>query len=232
MFFIQRMKHSIKTLLQDLVIFLLPYYLKILMKTSKVIELNKEVIEPYLKTSKPFILALWHCNAFTGPILLRDMDLYVLISQSKDGELIDRIVKKFHNFSVRGSTTRGGIQALKILVKFGKEGKRLLITPDGPKGPAFKVQPGIITLASLTGLPIIPYHHESLKQIKAKSWDSLRIPLLFNTIVTRYGDPIFIPAKLDEEQLQYYCNLLENQMMQNLIETEKKREALLNLHSN
>lgn len=225
------MKKSIKTILQDFVIFLLPYYLKILMKTSKVVLLNKEVIEPYLSNSKPFILALWHCNAFTGPILIRDMDLYILISQSRDGELIDRIVKKFNNHSVRGSTTRGGIQALKILVKLGKEGKRILITPDGPKGPAFKVQPGIVSLASLTGLPIIPFHHESLKQIKAKSWDSIRIPSLFNTIVIRYGEPVYIPPNLNNDELVYYCNLVENQMMQNLMETEKKREELLNYNS-
>ncbi len=226
------MKKSLKKILQDFVIFLLPYYLKILIKTSKVVVLNKQVIEPHLNDSKPFILALWHCNAFTGPILLRDMDLYVLISQSRDGDLIDRIVKKFRNNSVRGSTTRGGIQALKILVKLGREGKRILITPDGPKGPAFKVQPGIISLASVTGLPIIPFHHESLKQIKAKSWDKVRIPSLFNTIIIRYGDPIYIPNKLDHQKLEYYCNLVENQMMKNLMETEKKRDELLSITSN
>lgn len=225
------MKKSIKTLLQDFVIFLIPYYLKILIKTSKVITLNKEVLESFLSNSKPFILAVWHCNAFTGPILIRNMDFHILISQSRDGELIDRIVKKFDNYSVRGSTTRGGMQALKILTRLGKEGKRIVITPDGPKGPAFKVQPGIITLASLTGLPIIPFHHESTKQIKAKSWDSLRIPFLFNTIIIRYGDPIYIPPNLNHNQLEYYCRFLEDEMMKNLIETEKKRDEFLDVNS-
>jgi lysophospholipid acyltransferase (LPLAT)-like uncharacterized protein len=158
------MKKQFKKIIEDIVIFLLPYYLKILMKTSRVIYLNKEYIEPYLEEKKPFILSLWHCNAFTGPILIRDMDLYILISQSRDGELINRIVKRFNNHSVRGSSSKGGIQALKVLIKIAREGKRILITPDGPRGPAFKLQPGIITLASQTGIPIIPFHHESIKQ--------------------------------------------------------------------
>jgi hypothetical protein len=197
------------------------------MKTSRVIYLNKEYIEPYLEEKKPFILSLWHCNAFTGPILIRDMDLYILISQSRDGELINRIVKRFNNHSVRGSSSKGGIQALKVLIKIAREGKRILITPDGPRGPAFKLQPGIITLASQTGIPIIPFHHESIKQKKAKSWDAMRIPALFNTIIVSYGEPIFIPPNLDEQNFEHYRQLVENRMMENLYKAEKKREELI-----
>jgi lysophospholipid acyltransferase (LPLAT)-like uncharacterized protein len=221
------MKKQLKKIIEDIVIFLLPYYLKILMKTSRVIYLNKEYIEPYLEEKKPFILSLWHCNAFTGPILIRDMDLYILISQSRDGELINRIVKRFNNHSVRGSSSKGGIQALKVLIKIAREGKRILITPDGPRGPAFKLQPGIITLASQTGIPIIPFHHESIKQKKAKSWDAMRIPALFNTIIVSYGEPIFIPPNLDEQIFEHYRQLVENRMMENLYKAEKKREELI-----
>jgi lysophospholipid acyltransferase (LPLAT)-like uncharacterized protein len=221
------MKKQFKKIIEDIVIFLLPYYLKILMKTSRVIYLNKEYIEPYLEEKKPFILSLWHCNAFTGPILIRDMDLYILISQSRDGELINRIVKRFNNHSVRGSSSKGGIQALKVLIKIAREGKRILITPDGPRGPAFKLQPGIITLASQTGIPIIPFHHESIKQKKAKSWDAMRIPALFNTIIVSYGEPIFIPPNLDEQIFEHYRQLVENRMMENLYKAEKKREEII-----
>jgi lysophospholipid acyltransferase (LPLAT)-like uncharacterized protein len=221
------MKKQFKKIIEDIVIFLLPYYLKILMKTSRVIYLNKEYIEPYLEEKKPFILSLWHCNAFTGPILIRDMDLYILISQSRDGELINRIVKRFNNHSVRGSSSKGGIQALKVLIKIAREGKRILITPDGPRGPAFKLQPGIITLASQTGIPIIPFHHESIKQKKAKSWDAMRIPALFNTIIVSYGEPIFIPPNLDEQNFEHYRQLVENRMMENLYKAEKKREEII-----
>jgi|YNPMSStandDraft_1061717.scaffolds.fasta_scaffold26010_1 hypothetical protein len=221
------MKKQFKKIIEDIVIFLLPYYLKILMKTSRVIYLNKEYIEPYLEEKKPFILSSWHCNAFTGPILIRNMDLYILISQSRDGELINRIVKRFNNHSVRGSSSKGGIQALKVLIKIAREGKRILITPDGPRGPAFKLQPGIITLASQTGIPIIPFHHESIKQKKAKSWDAMRIPALFNTIIVSYGEPIFIPPNLDEQIFEHYRQLVENRMMENLYKAEKKREELI-----
>jgi len=223
------MKKIIKKLIEEIGLFVITYYLKFLVWTSRIIYINKEYIDDFLNNHKPFILSAWHCNVFAGSVLVSDMDLYILISQSRDGDLIDRIIKRFKNNSVRGSSSKGGIQALKSLIKIAREGKRIVITPDGPRGPVFQLQSGIITLASQTGLPIIPFHHESLKQKKAKSWDSMRIPSLFNTIIVRYGEPIYIPPNLDQESFEYYRKFVEDRMMENVQLTEKKREELLNI---
>lgn len=222
------MKKLIKKILEQLSLILIPIYLRFVVITSKIIKVNKEKFEEYINLNKPFILSAWHCNVFGGVILIENLDFYILISQSKDGDLIDTIAKKFKNNSVRGSSSKGGIQALKTLIKLAKENKRIIITPDGPKGPVFEVQDGIITVASKTGIPIIPFHFESTKQKILNSWDQTRVPFLFNQIVIRYGDPIFIPPNLTQEQFEYYRNFVKEKMMSNLQKAQIERDRLLN----
>lgn len=221
------MKKISKRILEKLVLFLIPLYLRLVLITSKIINVNKEKFNDYIKSNKPFILSAWHCNVFAGVIMIENLNFHILISQSRDGDLIDTIAKKFKNTSVRGSSSKGGIQALKTLIKLAKENKRIVITPDGPKGPAFKVQDGIITLASKTGIPIIAFHFESTKQKIAKSWDSTRIPFLFNTIIIRYSDPIFIPPNLSEQEFEFYRKLLEEKMMENVKLAQEERDKYL-----
>ncbi len=222
------MKKKIKKILEKLSLFLIPIYLRFVVLTSKIIKINHEKFEEYINLNKPFILSAWHCNVFAGVILIENLNFYILISQSKDGDLIDTIAKKFKNHSVRGSSSKGGIQALKTLIKLVKENKRIIITPDGPKGPIFEVQDGIITVASKTGIPIIPFHFESTKQKILNSWDQTRIPFLFNQIVIRYGDPIFIPPNLGEEEFEYYRNLVKEKMMFNLQQAQIERDKRSN----
>lgn len=220
------MKKKIKNFLIDLFIELVPVYLRILKATSKITEYEKQNIEPFLKEKKPFILSAWHCNVFAGISFVEGWDLYIMVSQSRDGDLITRIVERFSNHAIRGSSHRGGIQALRQLIDLGKQGKRLVITPDGPRGPAFSLQTGVITLASKTGLPIIPYHFESIKQKIVSSWDSHRIPFWFNHIIIRYGNPIYIPDSLDEDTMEYYRKHVEKEMNLNMEKTIQIRNAL------
>lgn len=221
------MKKIIKRFLEQIALIVIPLYLRMVLITSKIININKEKFNEYIEQNKPFILSAWHCNVFAGVIMIENLNFHILISQSRDGDLIDTIAKKFKNTSVRGSSSKGGIQALKKLIKLAKENKRIVITPDGPKGPAFKVQDGIITLASKTGIPIIAFHLESTKQKIAKSWDSTRIPFLFNKIIIRYSDPIFIPPNLSEQEFEFYRKLLEEKMMENVKLAQEERDNLL-----
>jgi hypothetical protein len=90
------------------------------------------------------------------PMAYRGPEVYALISQHQDGELIHRIVARLGVGSVRGSTTRGGASALRRLIRLGRRGGDLAITPDGPRGPRHHAQIGVIQLAKATGLPIVP----------------------------------------------------------------------------
>lgn len=102
------------------------------------------------------IIAFWHGRQLMMPLTYRGVGAHILISQHRDGELIHRIVSRFGFRSVRGSTTRGGVMALRELIRLGRSGVDLVMTPDGPKGPRQVAQIGAVQLAQATGLPIVP----------------------------------------------------------------------------
>ena len=102
------------------------------------------------------IIAFWHGQQLMMPLAYRGSGASILISQHRDGEIIARIMDRFQFQAVRGSTTRGGTRALRKLLQVCREGRDLVMTPDGPKGPARKVQLGVLYVAKMTGMPILP----------------------------------------------------------------------------
>ncbi len=115
-----------------------------------------EIVDGLYRAGKRVIIVFWHGRQLMMPLAYRGTEAHILISQHRDGELIHRIVSRFGFRSVRGSTTRGGSAALRRLVRLGRSGVDLVVTPDGPKGPRQVVQAGVIQLAKATGLPIVP----------------------------------------------------------------------------
>ncbi len=115
-----------------------------------------EVMEDYYRRGTSMIFAFWHSRQLMMPLAYRGREIYVLISRHRDGEIIARIIARFGFRSVRGSTTRGGVRALRELIRVGRSGVDLCVTPDGPKGPAQVAQAGVVELAKATGLPIVP----------------------------------------------------------------------------
>jgi lysophospholipid acyltransferase (LPLAT)-like uncharacterized protein len=102
------------------------------------------------------ILAFWHAQQLMMPLAIPGLKAHILISQHRDGELICRIVARFGLDAVRGSSTRGGAEAFRRLVRLGRSGGNLVLTPDGPKGPRQVAKVGVVQLARATGLPIVP----------------------------------------------------------------------------
>jgi len=185
--------------------------------TLKRIDVGGEVIERLRENNASWIYAIWHTNVLLSPYLNRGQNVNVMISSSRDGELIKRVVYRFGNRAIRGSTSRGGMKALKTLIEELKNGHPAAITPDGPRGPAFHLQHGIIIAASRGRAPIIPFHYEATGQwIAEKSWDKHRIPKPFSTIVVRYGEPIYIPENLDDESFDHYVGMVENKLLENM----------------
>jgi lysophospholipid acyltransferase (LPLAT)-like uncharacterized protein len=115
-----------------------------------------EAVDALYREGHHIILAFWHAQQLMIPIGYRGAGSHVLISQHGDGEIIARIIARFGHEAVRGSSTRGGAGALRSLIKLGRSGRDVVVTPDGPKGPRHVVKLGIIQLAKATGLPIVP----------------------------------------------------------------------------
>lgn len=117
---------------------------------------GQEAVDALYREGRSIILAFWHAQQLMIPFGYRGAGSHVLISQHGDGEIIARIIARFGHEAVRGSSTRGGAGALRALIKLGRAGKDLVVTPDGPKGPRHVAKPGVIQLAKATGLPIVP----------------------------------------------------------------------------
>jgi lysophospholipid acyltransferase (LPLAT)-like uncharacterized protein len=115
-----------------------------------------EQVDALYRQGRHIILAFWHAQQLMVPTGYRGTGANVLISQHQDGEIIARIISRFGHWAVRGSSTRGGAFALRELIRRGRSGADLVVTPDGPKGPRQVAKLGVIQLAKATGLPIVP----------------------------------------------------------------------------
>ena len=138
--------------------------------------------------------------------------LAALVSASKDGALVARVLEHFGVQPVRGSTSRRGPQALLELTSWAAEGHHLAITPDGPRGPCYKVQEGIMALAQLTGLPIVPASYYLNWKIRLKSWDRFQIPLPFSRWKVQFGIPVYVPREASGAEREALRNELEDRM--------------------
>jgi lysophospholipid acyltransferase (LPLAT)-like uncharacterized protein len=157
---------------------------------------------------EPLIFALWHNRLCLCMKLYRSYgrpDRYVdrlaaLISASKDGALLAALLEYYRVQPVRGSSSRRGGQALLELTSWAERGYDLAVTPDGPRGPCYVMQPGVISLAQLTGLPILPCSFRLNWKIRLKSWDRIQIPLPFARCDVFVGEMIRVPRELSDEE--------------------------------
>jgi hypothetical protein len=115
-----------------------------------------EHVDRLYRDGKRVIIAFWHARQLMMPLTYRGALAHILISQHQDGEIIARIVERFGFRAVRGSSTRGGVEALRELIRLGRSGLDLVVTPDGPKGPPQVAKMGVIQLARASRLPIVP----------------------------------------------------------------------------
>ena len=123
-----------------------------------------------------------------------------LVSASKDGGFLAAILDCYKVHPVRGSSSRRGPQALLELTTWAERGFDLAITPDGPRGPCYEVQQGVMSLAQVTGLPIIPFSCSMRWKLQLNSWDRFQIPLPFSRCAMRLGKPIRVPREADDDQ--------------------------------
>jgi lysophospholipid acyltransferase (LPLAT)-like uncharacterized protein len=197
--------------------------------TFRIVELGKEPYSRLVTSGSPLILSIWHTNVLYSPYFHRGKNVAVLISESKDGDFINQVVVRFGNLSIRGSSSKGGSKALKAMIAHLKKGLSVAFTPDGPRGPALIVQPGLIAAAQITQAPIVPFHYECTRQwILEKSWDKHRVPKPFATAVISYGEPLRIPRTLSESEFETERLRVEKAMLANRDRAIAEVERLTN----
>lgn len=167
---------------------------------------------------KQCLFALWHNRTFAPCYIYRyqmkgSVTMSMLTSASKDGALLETVVGNYGMRAVRGSSHRRGVAGFRDMLRELEAGYGMCITPDGPKGPIYKARAGIIRLASVSGLPIIPVcldipHCWRIK----KAWDGFVIPKFFSKVVMTAREPLFVPPDLDEAGQQEYMEKLEKML--------------------
>jgi lysophospholipid acyltransferase (LPLAT)-like uncharacterized protein len=153
----------------------------------------------------PMIFAFWHNRIFLLPYLFRKHwntrqrdRVAVLVSASRDGEKLARVLEKFDLLCVRGSSSRRGMEALRELTNLMADGYDVGITPDGPRGPKYRAHSGAVSLAQLAQVPIIPLSWQVSRQITFNSWDQFILPLPFARATVRIGAAITVPREADD----------------------------------
>ncbi len=146
--------------------------------------------------TQPCVFMLWHRDQIPLVLLHQHKKVGVLISQSKDGELISGPISKLGYVPVRGSSTRGGTKALRGLLSHLK-GNSVAITPDGPRGPIYTIKDGLLTTAYLSKRPIIPVAIDVSREWCFNSWDKFRVPKPFSSMRMKYGKLHFVKNKDD-----------------------------------
>jgi len=190
------------------------WYTRFVNLTTRWQEVDKAHVDGLWQAGEPFIVAHWH-----GRIMMlafswqRETPIEMLISQHRDGELIARTVAHLGVGSVRGSTSRDGASALRAMVKTIKQGTCVGITPDGPRGPRMRASDGVITLARLSGAPIIPLSCATSRRRVVGSWDRFTIALPFARGVFIWGEPISVPRQADAAALDQYRELVEKKLI-------------------
>ena len=184
----------------------------LLFNTMKIEREGFERVKPIISSGK-VIFAVWHSRMLLFAYLCKGLNGTAMVSRSKDGEIVARVIQRQGHEVVRGSTRRGGLQALSRLIKKVKEENRpCLIVPDGPQGPRSRVQPGIIILAKKTGYPIVPISYSARKIKVFASWDRFILPFPFTKCRAIYGDPVYVPQNTDENEGKKHLMLLENEL--------------------
>jgi hypothetical protein len=183
-----------------------------LMRTTSVRTEGEENFRQFWREKRPVVFTLWHGRLLPCTYHHRHQDVVTLVSHHRDGEYITRLVQKWGYTAVRGSSSRGGLDALRELVRHLRNGRSLAITPDGPRGPREKLKPGPLLAAQLTGAPIIPVASGASRASYFGGWDRFLIPHPFARLQIAYGEPVYVPRRADEAELQAVADEVEGRL--------------------
>ena len=149
-----------------------------------------------LKLNEPFVIAHWHGDELGLVHLVKRYNSACIVSTSKDGNIMSRVIELLGATTTRGSSTRKGAQALKGLLRLSKKGYRPTFAVDGPKGPRHQVKPGVFQVSRLAGLPIFPLSFSCSKsKVFEKAWNKAELPLPFSKVTICLGEPLPVVDK-------------------------------------
>lgn len=172
--------------------------------TLRITESNREPLDALESAGIPAMLSLWHDELFALMHVRRSLRIVTVVSQSKDGEYLARLLQALGLITARGSSSRGGLAALLRASRLMREQQyNGCLTVDGPRGPRHKVKDGAVFLAFHTPAPIVPVRLFMNRTLVFRSWDRFQVPLPFSRVHISFGTPYYVNATdLDPEVLK------------------------------
>ncbi len=193
--------------------FLIAQWIRLVFWTSRWQTQGGEIPRPFWDEGKPFILAFWHGRLMMAPMAWRrGASMNMLISANRDGRIIADAIKHFDLDTITGSKSKGGMAALRAMLRALGDGQNIGVTPDGPRGPAMRASPGIIAAARMTGAPILPLSYATTRRQLLGSWDRFHVALPFARGVFIWGEPIRVARDADAATQEAARLLLEERL--------------------
>lgn len=208
---------------QGLIAWLAASYIRLVWATSRWQWVGRDLIQERIDRQRPTLCCFWHGRILMMPkAWIGNGAFHMLISGHRDGRLIARVIRHFDLSTVVGSSSRGALGAMRGLAQKLRDGDWAAITPDGPRGPRMRAQTGVVAIARLAAVPILPVSYSTTRAIQLASWDRMLVPLPFGRGVFVLGAPIEVPPDADAETLER----LRKQVEDSLIDCTRRADAL------
>ena len=174
---------------------------------------------------KGCLAVLWHGRGLSCIPLFRGARASILVSHSRDGQIMGDMLRGFGFDTIQGSSSKGGARAMRAMLELLSNGRTICLTPDGPRGPKHSVGPGIAFISRSTGFPIVPVGLGVNRAWRLNNWDHYTIPKPFARLVSYVGAPLQVPRKIDPEEQAAWAEKIREA----LLEAERAAFAELNL---
>lgn len=190
-----------------------PTVLRALARTWNTVYLGEEHLAAATVDGGGCFMALWHGRMILSMPGHAHRDWQVLVSPSDDGDLSQSLLERFGYGVIRGSSSRGGARALRVMLEHLDRGEVLVITPDGPRGPRHSTNPGLAWMARATGRAIVPCGFVCDRAWRARSWDRLAIPKARARVALVYGAPVRVAREGGDAELERATALVRERML-------------------
>ena len=196
---------------RKLLCFFAANYIRFVYLTSHWTVIRGDIPKKFWEKDKKFLLCFWHGRLLMMPHCWNvNKPIHMMISMHEDGRLISDTVARLGIRTIAGSTSKGGVSALRSMVRTVRNGEYVGLTPDGPRGPRMRAQEGIVTIARLANIPVIPVGYASTNSKALGSWDRFITTFPFGRGVFVWGEPIEVPQTTDKFVLEKTRQKIEN----------------------
>ena len=192
--------------------------------TCRVSFINQRIYDEYILNDTPVVVGTWHRATIYFLYFFGHFRPMIMISRSKDGEILSQYAAGFGVIPVRGSSSKGGRAALERMRKYLEGGGKGCATVlDGPRGPAYVAKKGMVALSKLTGAPFIPAIWSANRTITLRnSWDKTVLPLPWSRVYVAFGEPILIPTDSSSKDLERYRRSVEERLNTMMAEVDRR----------